>query len=104
VIFFQNAHPTLAGAVTDILNIFDIDTACEGDSAKRDKFYFITREVEQVKLDIFLISISIVTSSFLQYLTEKLLKERLEIDTLQDVGTVKNKTFYTKFIKVKTKL
>lgn len=35
---------------------------------------------------------------------ESLLKERLEIDTLQEVGIVKNKSFYTKFIKVKTKL
>lgn len=37
-------------------------------------------------------------------LPESLLKERLEIDTLQEVGIVKNKSFYTKFIKVKTKL
>lgn len=36
--------------------------------------------------------------------SESLLKERLEIDTLQEVGIVKNKSFYTKFIKVKTKL
>lgn len=35
---------------------------------------------------------------------ESLLKERLEIDTLQEVGIVKNKSFYSKFIKVKTKL
>lgn len=39
-----------------------------------------------------------------KFLSEKLLKERLEIDTLQDVGTLKNRNFYTKFIKVKTKL
>jgi len=39
-----------------------------------------------------------------QFLSDKLLKERLEIDTLQDVGTLKNRNFYTKFIKVKTKL
>jgi THO complex subunit 2 len=35
--------------------------------------------------------------------SEKMLKERLEIDTLQEFGIV-NKTFYTKFIKIKTKL
>lgn len=35
---------------------------------------------------------------------DKLIKERLEIDTLQEVGIVKNKVFYTKFIKIKTKL
>ncbi|CAB3360322.1 Hypothetical predicted protein [Cloeon dipterum] len=74
-----------AGVIADILNVVDIETACEGDSSKRDKFCSITRDVEQ-------------------HLNEKLLKERLEIDTLQDVGTVRNKSFYTKFIKVKTKL
>lgn len=35
---------------------------------------------------------------------DKIMKERLEIDTLQEMGILKNKTFYTKFIKVKTKL
>lgn len=35
---------------------------------------------------------------------DNLIKERLEIDTLQEVGIVKNKVFYTKFIKIKTKL
>lgn len=39
-----------------------------------------------------------------QFLTDRILKERLEIETLQDVGTLKNKHFQTKFIKVKTKL
>lgn len=37
-------------------------------------------------------------------MSDKLLKERLEIDTLQDVGVLKNRTYYSKFIKVKTKL
>jgi THO complex subunit 2 len=35
--------------------------------------------------------------------SEKMLKERLEIETLQEFNIV-NKTFYTKFIKIKTKL
>lgn len=35
--------------------------------------------------------------------SEKMLKERLEIDTLMEFGIV-NKTFYPKFIKIKTKL
>lgn len=39
-----------------------------------------------------------------QFLSDKLLKERLEIDTLQEVGVLKNRNFYTKFIKIKTKL
>lgn len=37
-------------------------------------------------------------------ISDELIKERLEIDTLQEVGIVKNKVFYTKFIKIKTKL
>ncbi|XP_046666105.1 THO complex subunit 2 isoform X1 [Homalodisca vitripennis] len=36
--------------------------------------------------------------------TDKLLKERLEIDTLQEFKILSNRNFYTKFIKVKTKL
>jgi hypothetical protein len=36
--------------VTDIFNVFDTDTTCEGDSAKRDKFFAITRESEQVNI------------------------------------------------------
>ncbi|XP_059482003.1 THO complex subunit 2 isoform X2 [Neocloeon triangulifer] len=79
------SNPAAAGVITDVLNVVDIETACEGDSAKRDKFYAITRDAEQ-------------------HLNEKLMKERLEIETLQEVGTVKNKSFYTRFIKVKTKL
>ena len=39
-----------------------------------------------------------------RFLSEKLLKKRLEIDTLQDVGTIKNRSFYSKSINVKTKL
>lgn len=39
-----------------------------------------------------------------QIFSEKLLKERLELDSLQDFKVVTNRSFHTKFIKVKTKL
>lgn len=48
--------------------------------------------------------INLICFFFFQFLSDKLLKERLEIDTLQEVGVLKNNTFYSKFIKVKTKL
>lgn len=39
------------------------------------------------------------------WLSDSLMKERLEIDTLQDCNLLKaKKVFYTRFIKVKTKL
>lgn len=40
----------------------------------------------------------------LQMASDRLLKERLEIDTLQEMKVLSNKNFQTKFIKVKTKL
>lgn len=75
----------------DIYGIFDAETAtvaASGDaptSEERATFCYIVKETDR-------------------YVSEKLLKERLEIDTLQDVGTTKNRSFYTRFIKVKTKL
>lgn len=46
-----------------------------------------------------------ILKEFENWLGESLIKERLEIDTLQDCGLLKaKKTFYTRFIKVKTKL
>lgn len=39
-----------------------------------------------------------------QMVSDRLLKERLEIDTLQEMKVLDNKNFQTKFIKVKTKL
>lgn len=38
------------------------------------------------------------------WISETLIKERLEIDTLMDCNLLKKKVFYTRFIKVKTKL
>ncbi len=81
-------HADFPSIILDIIGILDAETSTvqnDGSHDVRGTFCQIIKEVEK-------------------FLSEKLLKERLEIDTLQDVGTIKNKTFYTKFIKVKTKL
>ncbi|PNF31426.1 hypothetical protein B7P43_G04067, partial [Cryptotermes secundus] len=72
--------------ILDVVSVIDAETSCaENNGDERQRFCFIVKETEK-------------------FLSDKLLKERLEIDTLQDVGTLKNRNFYTKFIKVKTKL
>lgn len=85
-----NLHNDMPSIILDVIGVMDAETASAvgGDSGaqeERTAFCQIVKETEK-------------------FLSEKLLKERLEIDTLQDVGTVKNRIFYTKFIKVKTKL
>uniref|UniRef100_A0ABD2WT94 THO complex subunit 2 n=1 Tax=Trichogramma kaykai TaxID=54128 RepID=A0ABD2WT94_9HYME len=74
-------NPAIPSAIVDIFTI--IDAEIQGET--RSNFYFIVRESKK-------------------YLTERILKERLDTDTLQDVGILKNMSFQTKFIKVKTKL
>uniref|UniRef100_A0A182MYW7 THO complex subunit 2 n=1 Tax=Anopheles dirus TaxID=7168 RepID=A0A182MYW7_9DIPT len=82
-------HNDVPSILLDVFGIFDAETAGTGGDAppseERAAFCYIAKETER-------------------FLSEKLLKERLEIDTLQDVGTIKNRSFYTRFIKVKTKL
>uniref|UniRef100_A0A182R0W0 THO complex subunit 2 n=1 Tax=Anopheles farauti TaxID=69004 RepID=A0A182R0W0_9DIPT len=82
-------HNDVPSILLDVFGIFDAETASPGGDAppseERLAFCYITKETER-------------------FLSEKLLKERLEIDTLQDVGTIKNRSFYIRFIKVKTKL
>lgn len=81
-------HADLPSVILDIIGIIDAETSpgqSDTNTDERNSFCQIVKEVEKL-------------------VSEKLLKERLEIDTLQDVGTIKNKMFYTKFIKVKTKL
>ncbi|XP_053672541.1 THO complex subunit 2 [Anopheles nili] len=82
-------HNDVPSILLDVFGIFDAETAGTGGDAPpsedRANFCYIVKETER-------------------FLSEKLLKERLEIDTLQDVGTIKNRSFYTRFIKVKTKL
>lgn len=81
-------HADMPSVILDIVGIFDAETSngsTENSQGERHAFCHIVKDFEK-------------------FLSEKLLKERLEIDTLQDIGTIKNKIFYTKFIKVKTKL
>ncbi|XP_046395429.1 THO complex subunit 2 isoform X2 [Ischnura elegans] len=79
-------HKEMPSIILDVVGVIDAETAiAENNTEERQRFCFIVRESEK-------------------YLSDKLLKERLDIDTLQDVGTLKNRNFYTKFIKVKTKL
>ncbi|XP_024887298.1 THO complex subunit 2 isoform X7 [Temnothorax curvispinosus] len=72
---------SVPSAIVDIFTLID----AEAHNEERNNFYYIVKECEK-------------------FLTDRILKERLEIETLQDVGTLKNKNFQTKFIKVKTKL
>ncbi|XP_018300992.1 THO complex subunit 2 [Mycetomoellerius zeteki] len=72
---------SIPSAIVDIFTLIDAEVHSE----ERNNFYYIVKESEK-------------------FLTDRILKERLEIETLQDVGTLKNKNFQTKFIKVKTKL
>lgn len=86
-----NMHNDMPSIILDVIGVMDAETSTSaggGDATaqeERNTFCQLVKETEK-------------------FLSEKLLKERLEIDTLQDVGTVKNRIFYTKFIKVKTKL
>ncbi|XP_008557478.1 THO complex subunit 2 isoform X2 [Microplitis demolitor] len=73
--------PSVSSAVVDLFTLIDVEVLND----HRNNFYYIVKESEK-------------------FLTDRILKERLEIDTLQDVGTLKNRNFHTKFIKVKTKL
>ncbi|XP_023289928.1 THO complex subunit 2 isoform X2 [Orussus abietinus] len=76
-----NMDGAVPSAIVDIFTLIDV----EAHNDERNNFYYIVKESEK-------------------FLTDRILKERLEIDTLQDVGTLKNRNFQTKFIKVKTKL
>ncbi|XP_026677616.1 THO complex subunit 2 [Diaphorina citri] len=79
-------HPDMNSLILDIFNIFDVETSLLDQSSK-----------ERVNLS------SIIKASEL-IVTEKLMKERLEIDSLQEMKILTNRNFYSKFIKVKTKL
>ncbi|KAI5636701.1 transcription- and export-related complex subunit domain-containing protein [Phthorimaea operculella] len=78
-------HADIPSILLDVVCVLDAETCTDIQSEERSNFCHIVRELES-------------------FISDKLLKERLEIDTLQDVGTLKNKNFYTKFIKIKTKL
>ncbi|XP_017047454.1 THO complex subunit 2 [Drosophila ficusphila] len=80
-------HADFPSLIVDVVNILDSETSLmtEGLHEERHAFVQLVKDLDKV-------------------VPESLLKERLEIDTLQEVGIVKNKSFYSKFIKVKTKL
>ncbi|XP_033174015.1 THO complex subunit 2 isoform X2 [Drosophila mauritiana] len=80
-------HADFPSLIVDVVNILDSETSLitDGFQEERHAFVQLVKDLERV-------------------VPESLLKERLEIDTLQEAGIVKNKSFYSKFIKVKTKL
>lgn len=97
-------HNDVSGLICDALNILDAETSTnDQQSEERYNFCNIIKESEKVTIIDHWLFLNWFWM-FLQFLSDKLLKERLEIDTLQEVGILKNKNFYTKFIKVKTKL
>ncbi|XP_003246335.1 THO complex subunit 2 isoform X1 [Acyrthosiphon pisum] len=79
------SNEEIASVVMDVFNYLDTDTALS-DNGGPEREYFGNFVKESQKL-----------------LTDKLLKERLEIDSLKDIKLLNN-IFSTKFIKIKTKL
>ena len=83
---FQNIHKDIASIILDIFHILDTETQSQPDYTPEERSVF-----------------GLIVKASEKIFSEKLLKERLEIETLQEFNIV-NKTFYTKFIKIKTKL
>src|SRR5690349_617018 len=79
-------HKDIASIVLDVFHILDTETQSQSDYSTEERTVFGT-----------------IVKGSEKIFSEKLLKERLEIDTLQEFGIV-TKNFYTKFIKIKTKL
>lgn len=76
----------VASVILDVLNVIDHETLVNENNDERQILCSILKELEN-------------------WLSDSLMKERLEIDTLQDCNLLKaKKIFYTRFIKVKTKL
>lgn len=76
----------MASILLDVLNVIDHETLVTDNAEERQKLCSIVKELEN-------------------WLSDSLIKERLEIDTLQDCNILKaKKIFYTRFIKTKTKL
>uniref|UniRef100_T1IQC9 THO complex subunit 2 n=1 Tax=Strigamia maritima TaxID=126957 RepID=T1IQC9_STRMM len=79
-------HSDMVSTLADLLAIIDVETQCIEEKHLRDSF------------------LSFVNAC-LSIISEKVIKERLDVGTLADVGIIKNKTvFHTKFIRIKTKL
>jgi THO complex subunit 2 len=79
-------HGDIASLTLDVLNVIDHETLVNENNDDRQKLCSILKELEN-------------------WLNDSMIKERLEIDTLQDCSLLKTKKiFYSRFIKVKTKL
>lgn len=88
-------HTDLPSLILDVIGIFDAETANglgDKDNSAQDERNIFCDIVKKVG----------------ELLSDKLLKERLDIDTLQEAGIIKTQNnvnnFYQRFIKVKTKL
>lgn len=79
-------HKDISSIVLDVFHILDTETQSQSDYTPDERALLGT-----------------VVKGSEKIFSEKMLKERLEIDTLQEFGIVA-KNFYTKFIKIKTKL
>ncbi|XP_031624361.1 THO complex subunit 2 isoform X2 [Contarinia nasturtii] len=86
-------HTDMPSVILDIIAIFDAETSNGlGDNSTQEERIVFCEIVKKVE----------------EFLSDKLLKERLDIDTLQEAGIIKTQNnvnnFYQRFIKVKTKL
>ena len=82
----QVLHGDVASLVLDVINVIDHETLVNENNDDRQKLCGMLKELEN-------------------WLSDSMIKERLEIDTLQDCNLLKTKKiFYSRFIKVKTKL
>jgi THO complex subunit 2 len=79
-------HKDIPSITIDVFQVLDTETQLQNDYSAKERSLFgsIVKDSEKI-------------------FSEKLLKERLETDSLQEFGIV-NKNFYSKFIKIKTKL
>ena len=79
-------HREMGCLIVDIFSLIDTETMLIGGKEERDRFIHILKDSER-------------------FLSEGILKERMEIDTLGEAGIVKvAKKFFTTVIKMKTKM
>lgn len=79
-------HSEMGCLIVDILSLIDTETMLIGGKEERERFIHILKDSER-------------------FLSEGILKERMEIDTLGEAGIVKvAKKFFTTVIKMKTKM
>lgn len=86
-------HTDLPSVILDIIGIFDAETSNGlGESSSQEERVIFCDIVKKVE----------------GFLSDELLKERLDIDTLQEANIIKTtnnvNNFYQRFIKVRTKL